>query len=139
MELVTTRVAASHRIENAIDLTTRLPATLAGMAAGQIDLERAGWIAVYTRSLSPADAATADEVLAGAAPDLRPDQVARRAAAIEMRLAPEAVKARRERVRRNEQRVEARREWSGNACLSGREMDTADVMASKAQDRKSVV
>ena len=131
-EMVVTPAEAGHRIDDAIDLTTRLPRTLAGMAAGEIDLERAGWIALYTRSLSPADAAAADEILAGAAPDLRPDQVARRAAAIEMRLAPEAVKARRERVKRNEQRVEARREWSGNACLSGREMDTADVMASKA-------
>lgn len=131
-ELVVTPAETGHRIDDAIDMTTRLPRTLAGMAAGEIDLERAGWIALYTRSLSPADAAAADEILAGAAPDLRPDQVARRAAAIEMRLAPEAVKARRERVKRNEQRVEARREWSGNACLSGREMDTADVMASKA-------
>ena len=131
-EMVVTPAEAGHRIDDAIDLTTRLPRTLAGMAAGEIDLERAGWIAVYTRSLSPADTAAADEILARVAPELRPDQVARRAAAMEMRLAPEAVKARRERVRRNEQRVEARREWSGNACLSGREMDTADVMASKA-------
>jgi hypothetical protein len=63
---------------------------------------------------------------------LRVDQVARRAAALEKKFAPEAVKARRERAKRNDQRVEARRELSGNASLSGREMDTADVMASKA-------
>ena len=37
MELVTSRVDAGHRIDDAIDLTTRLPMTLAGMAAGMID------------------------------------------------------------------------------------------------------
>ena len=132
MELVTTPADAGHRIDDAIDLTSRLPMTLAGMAAGVIDEARAGWIAMYTRSLSPKDAAHADEVLAAAAPDLRVDQLANRAARLEARLNPEAVKARKERARRCEQRVEARREASGNACLSGREMDVADVIASKA-------
>ena len=132
MELVTSRVDAGHRIDDAIDLTTRLPMTLAGMAAGMIDEPRAGWIAMYTRALTPADATRADEILAAAAPELRVDQVARKAAALEKKFAPEAVKARRERAKRNEQRVEARRELSGNASLSGREMDTADAMASKA-------
>ena len=74
---------------------------------------------MYTRSLAPADAARADEVLAGAAPDLRAEQLARKAAALEMKLNPEAVKARRERAKRDGQRVEARREASGNACLAG--------------------
>ena len=132
MELVTTPGDAGHRIDAAIDLTTRLPMTLAGMAAGLIDETRAGWIAFYTRGLSPADAARADETLAQAAPDLRVEQLANRAARLETKLNPEAVKARKERARRLEQRVEARREASGNACLAGREMDTADVLASKA-------
>ena len=131
-EMVITPIDAGHRIDDAIDLTTRLPRTLAGMAAGLIDEDRAGWIAYYTRSLTDQDAAYADEVLAAAAPDLRVDQLARKAAALEKKLNPEGVKARRERARRNEQRVEARRELSGNASLSGREMDTADVLASKA-------
>ena len=132
IELVTTRADAGHRIDDAIDLTARLPVTLAGMAAGRIDADRAGWIAMYTRSLGPADAARADEILADAAPDLRAEQVARKAAALEKKFAPEAVRARREHSKRNDQRVEARRELSGNASLSGREMDTADVMAAKA-------
>jgi len=132
MELVTSRVDAGHRIDDAIDLTTRLPMTLAGMAAGMIDEPRAGWIAMYTRTLTTADAARADEILAAAAPELRVDQVARKAAALEKKFAPEAVKERRERAKRNDQRVEAGRELSGNASLSGREMDTADAMASKA-------
>jgi hypothetical protein len=132
IELVSTRAEAGHRIDDALDLTTRLPRTLAGMATGQIDEDRAGWIALYTRELTKDDAAMADEILAADAPDLRADQLARKAAALEKRLAPEAVRARKERAKRSEQRVEARREASGNASLSGREMDTADVMASKA-------
>jgi hypothetical protein len=132
VELVITRAEAGHRIDDALDLTSRLPVTLAGMAAGQIDAERAGWIAMYTRSLAPADAARADAALAEAAPDLRAEQLAGKAAALEMRLNPEAVKARREHAKRGAQRVEARREASGNASLAGRELDTADVMASKA-------
>ena len=82
--------------------------------------------------MSDADAAYADEVLAAAAPGLRPDQLARKAAALEMKLAPEAVRARKELARQLGQRVEARREESGNASLAGRELDTADVIASKA-------
>ena len=97
-----------------------------------IDEVRAGWIAMYTRSLAPADAAQADEILAARHRTCASEQVARKAAALEKKFAPEAVKARKERAKRNEQRVEARREFSGNASLSGREMDTADVMASKA-------
>jgi hypothetical protein len=132
IELAVSRAEAGHLIDDAIDLTTRLPRTLAGMAAGQIDADRAGWIAMYTRSLAPADAARADEVLAGEAPELRAEQVARKAAALEMKLNPEGVKARREHARRDGQRVEARREVSGNACLAGRELESADVLASKS-------
>jgi hypothetical protein len=102
------------------------------MAAGQIDEARAGWIAMYTRSLTSADAARADEILADAAPDLRVEQVARKAATLEKKFAPEAAKAHKARTKQTGQRVEARRELSGNASLSGREMDTTDVMASNA-------
>ncbi len=132
MELVTTSLDAGRRIDDATDLTSRLPMTLGGMAAGVIDEARAGWIAMHTRCLSPEDAAYADQVLAAAAPDLRVDQLADRAARLAAKLDPVAVKARKERARRCDQRVETRREASGNACLSGREMDTTDVIASKA-------
>ncbi|HEY0933295.1 MAG TPA: DUF222 domain-containing protein, partial [Trebonia sp.] len=132
MELVTTRIQAGHQIETASDLVTRLPATLAGMAAGLIDDARAAWIAYYTRSLTFADATRADTVLAAAAPDLRVDQLARKAAALEMKLDPAAARARKEHEKRTNQRVEARREASGNASLSAREMDTAEAMAAKS-------
>ncbi len=131
MELVETPVYTGTRIDTAVELTARLPRTLAGMADGSIDLTRAMTIASRTRSLTDADAAYADEVLAAAAPGRRPDQLAKKAGALEMKLAPQAVAARKKLARRD-QRVEARREESGNASLSGRELDSADVMASKA-------
>jgi hypothetical protein len=49
-----------------------------------------------------------------------------------MKLNPEAVRARKERARRTRQRVEVRGEDSGNALVAGREMDTADALASRA-------
>jgi Domain of unknown function (DUF222) len=131
MELVETAVYTSARIDTAVELTARLPRTLAGLADGSIDLTRAMTIASRTRSLTDADAAYTDEVLAAAAPGKRPDQLADKAARLEMKLAPQAVAARKKLARRD-QRVEARREASGNASLSGRELETADVMASKA-------
>jgi hypothetical protein len=132
MELVDTGAYTGARIDAAIELTNRLPRTLAAMKAGTVDLGRACTIASRTRAMNDTDAAYADEVLAEAAPELRPDQLARKAAALEMKLAPEAVRARKELAKRLDQRVETRREESGNASLSGRELDTTDVMASKA-------
>jgi Domain of unknown function (DUF222) len=119
MELVETGAYAGTRIDTAVELTGRLPRTLAGMADGTIDLGRAMTIAARTRSLTDADAACADKVLAAAAPGSRPDQLARKAAALEMKLAPEAVRARKELARQLDQRVEVRREESGNAPCPG--------------------
>ena len=132
IELLVGPVQASHAIDDSTDLATRLPATMAGMAAGLIDEARAGVIALHTRGLCAGDAAVADGILAVLAPALRLDQLARKAAALEMKLDPEAVRARREHARRTRQRVEVRREESGNASVAGREMDTGDALASKA-------
>jgi hypothetical protein len=132
IELVATGNYADLRIENDLALTGRLPRTLAGMAAGVISGDRADVIAARTHSLPDADAAYADEVLAAAAPRLRVDQLARKAAALEMKLNPEGVKARKEHAKQTRQRVEARREDSGNASIAGRELDTTDALASKA-------
>ena len=131
-ELLLGPIQASQAIDDATDLANRLPKTLAGMAAGLIDEGRAGVIAFYTRSLSRDDAALADEILAALAPELRLDQLTRKAAALEMKFAPEAVKARREHARRTHQRVEVRQEESGNASVAGREMDTVDALAAKS-------
>jgi hypothetical protein len=132
MELLSSQADAGARIEAATSLTSRLPRALAGMAAGSIDQTRASIIVFYTASLSDTDAARADEILAAAAPGLRPDQLARKAAALEMKLDPQAAKDRKERAAKHDRRVEVRREASGNASLSGRELSVADAMASKS-------
>ena len=111
---------------------TRLPNTLQGMSAGLIDAERAGIIAAYTGCLGPEDAAKADEILAQAAPEVRAETLARRAATLEMKLDPEAAKTRKESAKRAAQRVEVQLERSGNASVAGRELDIADATASKA-------
>jgi hypothetical protein len=132
MEIVTSPNAARDRMDFASHLQTRLPATGAALAAGLIDGYRAQIIWRHTRVPSGADAARADRVLAELAPHLRYDQLARRAIALAMKLDPEAMKRGKEQARRDGQRVEARREDSGNACLNGRELAVEDVLASKA-------
>ena len=132
VELVATGNYADTRIGHDLALTARLPRTLAGMAAGVISGARADVIAGRTAILSDADAAYADEVLAAVAPGLRVDQLDRKAAALEMKLDPEGVRARKERAKATRRRVEVRREHSGNASLAGRELDTVDALASKA-------
>jgi hypothetical protein len=97
MELVGTGAYVGARIDTAIELTTRLPRTLAGMADGTIDLTRACTIASRTRSMTDEDAAYADAALAAVAPELRPDQLARKAATLELngpRRGPGAQRAR---------------------------------------------
>jgi Domain of unknown function (DUF222) len=131
-ELLITRNQAAGRIEADLELTGRLPRTYAGMADGTISADRADTIAAATVFLSDADAARADEILAAAAPGLRVDQLGRKAAALEMKLDPEAVRTRKEHAKSTRQRVEVRRELSGNASLSGRELDTAQALACQA-------
>jgi Domain of unknown function (DUF222) len=131
-ELLISRRAAGRLIDAATDLTTRLPKTLQGMSSGLIDADRAATIAAYTASLTPGDAAEADEILSLAAPQVRGETLARRAAALEMKLDPEATRKRKESMKRLAQRVEVRLERSGNASVAGRELDVADALASKA-------
>jgi Domain of unknown function (DUF222) len=132
MELVTSSGAARDMMDMALDLPARLPRTWAALGAGLIDGYRARLIWKPTQHLTDADAAYADEVLAGLAPGLRYDQLARKATAVAMKLDPEAFKRGKEQARADRQRVAAGREDSGNAFLSGRELATEDVVASKA-------
>jgi Domain of unknown function (DUF222) len=131
-ELLISGLEAGRWIDSATDLTTRLPGTLQGMSAGLIDAERGAIIAAYTGSLSAEDAAKADEILAAAAPEVRAETLARRAAALEMKLDPQAAKTRKEKTKRVAQRVQVQLERSGNASVAGRELDVADALASKA-------
>jgi hypothetical protein len=131
-ELLISGLEAGRWIDSATDLTTRLPRTLEGMSAGLIDAERGAIIAAYTGSLSAEDAAKADEILAAAAPEVRAETLARRAAALEMKLDPGAAKTRKEKTKRVAQRVQVQLERSGNASVAGRELDIGDALASKS-------
>ena len=131
-QLLIGRRHAQDLLDEATELTTRLPRTLAGMADGLIDPVRASAIASATLCLADADAAQVDQALAPTAHEVRADTVARRAAALAMKLDPEAVRREKEDARRTRQRVEARREQSGNASFSIREADTSLVMSIQA-------
>jgi hypothetical protein len=130
-ELLVSRQAAGQRLDLADGLARRLPRTFAGMAAGVISGQKAAMICRRTWYLSDADAAAADEVLAAAAPGLRPDSVGARAARLAQRLDPEAAKRHKEEAKAA-RRVEIRQEASGNATLAGRELDSAEVLAAKS-------
>jgi hypothetical protein len=124
---------AGNRMDQATALATRLPRTFAGLAAGAIDPAKAHAIWFYTRFLSDADVGHADEILAAAAPGIKADSLAARAARLEMKLDPEAARARKEHARRESRRVETRRELSGNMSYGGRELAVEEaVAASKA-------
>jgi Domain of unknown function (DUF222) len=131
-QLLIGRRHAQHLLDEAAELAERLPFTLAGMAAGLLDAARASAIASATLCLSDKDAAQIDQALGPGAHEFRADTVARRAAVLAMKLDPEAVRREREDARRTRQRVEARREQSGNASFSVRETDTSLVMSVKA-------
>lgn len=131
-ELLISRRHAASLMDEATELVTRLPHTLAGMAGGTVDPARATAIAAATLFLTDQDAAAADETLAADAAGIRADTLARRAAALAMKLDPDAVKRAKEEAKAARQRVEFGREFSGNARVSMREVDTADGMSVKA-------
>lgn len=131
MELLTSDNAAADRMDFAVALATRLPKTAAGLAAGTVDGGKAWAIWYYTRFLSDADAAEADAILAAAAPGLRYESLARKAAKLEMKLDPASVKARKEHARKDGRRVEVRREVSGNMSFGGRELGVEEALAAK--------
>ncbi len=132
MQLLISGRQAGNRMDQAVALTTRLPRTFAGLGAGTITADKAYYIWFYTRFLSDADAAEADAVLAAAAPGVRQDTLAAKAAALEMKLDPEAARARKEHARKEARRVEARRELSGNMSYGGRELAAEEALAASA-------
>jgi hypothetical protein len=131
-QLLIGRRHAQHLLDEAVELTGRLPRTLARLADGMIDAARASAIASATLCLSDTDATAVDAAVAPTAHEVRADTVARRAAALAMKLDPEAVAREREDAHRTRQRVEARREQSGNASFAIREASTSVVMSVEA-------
>jgi len=130
-EMTATAYGAAILLDMAQNIVARLPHTLAGMAAGKIDRDRARAISNATVHLPNDLAAVADKVLAEAAPEIRLADLQQKAARLEARLDPEGVQARKDEAKRD-RRVELRREDSGAASLAGRELDPAEALAGKA-------
>src|ERR1700722_8639333 len=130
-EMTASAYTAGLLLDMAANITGRLPSTLAGMAAGVIDRDRARVISNATLHLSDDLAAEADKILAETAGELRLADLQKKAARLEARLDPEGVQRRRDEAR-HDRRVELRREESGAACLSRRELGPAEALAGKA-------
>ena len=130
-EMTASAHSAGLLLDMAANIAARLPGTLAGMAAGAIDRDRARVISNATLHLPDDLAAEANKVLAEAAPELRLADLQKKAARLEARLDPDGVQRRRDEAR-HDRRVELRREDSGAACLAGRELDPAEALAGKA-------
>ena len=124
-----TWLSAAGEIGYAQTVARRLPVTFARLAAGKLDPVHVRIVEDVTSVLSDEDAALADEILAGAAPDKTYAELRRFANRLVLRLDPDAIRKRKEKARR-EARVRAFREESGNAGITGRELPSVEVLAS---------
>ena len=113
----------------ATTVTTRLPETLAALCAGRIHPVHVKIIEEEIRVLSDADAATADKVLAGAAPGLTFGELRAAAHKLVLTLDPEAAKKRKEAAR-GEAHVRRFREDSGNGGMVARELPSDEALSS---------
>jgi hypothetical protein len=128
-ELHLTPQSAAGQIDYATAVARRLPATFAALAAGQIHPVHVRIIEDETRFLSDADAAKADQILAGAAPGLTFGELRSAAHKLLLKLDPEAAKKRKEAAR-GEAHVRRFREASGNGGMVARELPSDEVLAS---------
>jgi len=124
-----TWLSAAGEIEYARTVARRLPVTFAALAAGKLDAVRVRIIEDLTSVLSDDDAAIADESLAAMAKDKTYAELRRAGNRLVLKLDPEAQRKRKEKAQR-EASVRAFREQSGNAGITGRELPSAEVLAS---------
>jgi hypothetical protein len=128
-ELHLTPLSAAAQMEYSSQVAGRLPQTFAALAAGQIHPVDVRIIEDETRVLSDADAATADRILAGAAPGMTFGQLRAAAHKLVLQLDPEAARKRKEAAR-GEAHVRRFQEASGNAGMVARELPSDEVLAS---------
>jgi uncharacterized protein DUF222 len=128
-ELHLTPQSAAEQMHYAAAVAQQLPATFAALGAGQIHPFQLRIIAEETSVLSDADAAKADEVLAGSGPGMTFGQTRAAARKLVLKLDPEAACKRKEAARR-EAHVRRFREDSGNAGMVARELPSDEVLAS---------
>ena len=124
-----TWLSAARDIDYARTVKRRLPVTFAALGAGRIHPVHVKIIEEVTGILSEEDAAIADKELAEAAQSKTYGELRRAATRLVLKLDADAVRKRKEKARRTA-RVRAFREESGNAGITGREMPSAEVLAS---------
>jgi hypothetical protein len=128
-ELHLTPQSAAGQMHYSASVATRLPATFAALASGQIHPVHVRIIEDETRILSHEDAAKADKALAEAAIGKTFGELRSAAHKLVLKLDPEAVRKRKEAAKR-ETHVRPFREGSGNAGMVARELPSDEVLAS---------
>jgi hypothetical protein len=128
-ELHLTWQSAAGQVAYAEAVADRLPRTFAALAAGMIHPLHARIIEDETSVLSAADAAAADEELAGKAGPMTFGRLRSYAHRLILKLDPEAARKRKETARQDSH-VRRFREDSGNAGMVARELPSDEVLAS---------
>jgi Domain of unknown function (DUF222) len=123
-----TRNAAHARLDFAVELTTRLPGTLAAQDSGDIDLYKARILTELTTVLDDQQAAAVEaRVLAGAA-EQTPGQLRAAARRAVLRIDPDGAEQRRQhRVRDRAVILDPRED--GTVALTAVNLDAADAVA----------
>jgi hypothetical protein len=128
-ELHLTVASAAAQMDYTSAVTSRLPATFAGLHAGTIHPVHVRIIAEETAVLSAADAARADAVLAEIAGSLTFGKLRSAARRLVLELDPDSAERRKEAARQDAH-VRPFREGSGNAGMIARELPPDEVLAS---------
>ncbi len=124
-----TQQSAVGQMDFASSVAKRLPKTFAALGAGQIHPVHLRIIEDEIRYLTDADAATADALLAEAAPGMTFGELRYAARKLVLKLDPDTARKRKEAARR-EAHVRRFREESGNAGMVARELPSDKVLAS---------
>jgi Domain of unknown function (DUF222) len=124
-----TSPSAAGQMQYSTSVATRLPQTFAALHAGRIHPFHLRIIEDETSILSDQDAATADRLLAEAAPGMTFGEVRSAAHRLVLKLDPEAVRKRKEAAR-SDTHVRPFRERSGHAGMIARELPSDEVLAS---------
>jgi Domain of unknown function (DUF222) len=128
--LTLTRHAADQLLSLAVALS-RLPATHAGLAAGDVDPPRAKVIAAELTGLTDEHAAAVEAAIIGAAPGQTTGQLRAATRRAVHSADPAAARRRKEQALR-QARIERWTEPAGTAALAGRDLPPAAVLAADA-------
>jgi len=122
------RYAVDGLLDLSHDLTVKLPGTMALFREGVISRYKAQVISHATQLLDPAEARAAEAMVLDRAGRLTPGALRAAIARAVMEVAPDKARKRREKAAKSAE-VQWWAEFSGNAALMGRELQSADVLA----------